>query len=229
MTPFACLRRLVFLSPWFALGAVRLLAQGPIRPLALIETEYRMRAGKAISISLPIQSREFVRAAAKSRAPVARVDRAVKSDGAEKKGFVVGPGVNGEDLVLAASLLTEPGDYTVSFSITDENGNSRAAMAHITVDALPLVPSGDSTPPVVLLNGWQFSTFPPNSCPISATGPAATFGSLATQLIAPTIYFFDNCVEQAVNGSSIEALGMTLRQFLNGVQYSDGGLVPRWT
>ncbi len=90
-----------------------------------------------------------------------------------------------------------------------------------------MVPLGGLTPPVVLLNGWQFSVLPPSSCPIATTGSAETFGSLATQLVAPAFYFFDNCVEQSVNGSSIEALGVTLGQFLNMVQYANGALVPQ--
>ncbi len=130
-------------------------------------------------------------------------------------------------MLLAASLTMKPGEYAVTVSAVGESGEERAAVANVTVDALPVVPSGGSTPPVVLLNGWQFSAFPPSSCPISTNGSAETFGSLATQLAAPVVYFFDNCVEQAVNGSSIEELGVTLGQFLNMVQYAGGALVPQ--
>ena len=46
--------------------------------------------------------------------------------------------------------------------------------------------------------------------------------------MAPQVYFFDNCVEQSVNGSTIEELGVTLGQFLNMlVQYAGGSLVPQ--
>jgi hypothetical protein len=54
------------------------------------------------------------------------------------------------------------GELDVTVSGVDESGEGRTAAASITVDALPAVPSGASTPPVVLLNGWQFSVFPPS-------------------------------------------------------------------
>jgi hypothetical protein len=40
------------------------------------------------------------------------------------------------------------------------------------------------------------------------------------------VYFFDNCVETS-NGSTIEALGTTLGQFLNMIRYDNGMLVPQ--
>ena len=128
-------------------------------------------------------------------------------------------------MVLAATLTMKVGEYAVTVSAVGESGEERTAAANITVDALPVVPPGGSTPPVVLLNGWQFSLS--NSCPIAATGSAETFGSLATQLVTPEVYFFDNCVEQTVNGSSIESLGVTLGQFLDMIQYAGGPIVPQ--
>ena len=151
----------------------------------------------------------------------------VTINGTQTRGFAVGPSMTGDDILLAASLTMPAGEYAVTVSAVDDAGEQRAVSANITVDALPVVPPGGSTPPVVLLNGWQFSVFPPSSCPISPLGSAGTFGSLSTQLSAPAVYFFDNCVEQSVNGSTIEELGITLGQFLNMVQYAGGALVPQ--
>ncbi len=148
------------------------------------------------------------------------------------KGFAVGPSLEGGEILLAASLTVKPGEYTVLVSAAGENGEERAAVTKIIVDALPTVPAGNPVPPVVLLNGWQFSVFPPNGCPISSSS-AGTFGSLAQQLMQPSgnnvpvVYFFDNCVEQSVNGAAIEELGTTLGQFLNMIQYSSGAVVPQ--
>jgi hypothetical protein len=47
------------------------------------------------------------------------------------------------------------------------------------------------------------------------------------QLVTPAYYFFDNCVEQAVNGGTIEELGVTLGQFLDMVQYAGGAPVAQ--
>jgi pimeloyl-ACP methyl ester carboxylesterase len=204
------------------LGAICALAQsqspsGPIRSLVMNKAQYRLRAGESAKIDAPPETLDFVRNAK---------SRTVTIEGRQTRGFAVGPNMRGDEILLAASLTMKAGEYTVTVSAVGESGEERAAAASITVDALPVVPSGGSTPPVVLLNGWQFSVFPPSSCPISATGSAETFGSLATQLVAPEVYFFDNCVEQSVNGSSIEELGMTLGQFLNMVQYAGGALVP---
>ncbi|MGA2038179.1 MAG: BACON domain-containing carbohydrate-binding protein [Bryobacteraceae bacterium] len=135
--------------------------------------------------------------------------------------------MRGGDILLGASLTMKAGEYAVTLSAVDESGEERAAAANVTVEALPPVPTGGSTPPVVLLNGWQFSVLPPSTCPISPTGSVATFGSLASQLVAPQVYFFDNCVEQSVNGSTIEELGVTLGQFLNMIEYAGGALVPQ--
>ena len=197
-----------------------------IRPLALNQTRYRLRAGERTRVDALPETLDFIRKARISTVTI---------NGAQTRGFAVGPSTRGDDVVLAASLTMKEGEYAVTVSAVDESGDQRTATANITVDALPAVPPGGSTPPAVLLNGWQFSALPPNGCPIAATGPAATFGSLTTQLVAPAVYFFDNCVEQSVNGSTIEALGVTLGQFLSMVQYpqvdlvshSMGGLIVR--
>ena len=152
---------------------------------------------------------------------------AITINGSPGKGFAFAPDTYGNDVSLAASLTMPAGEYSVTLSAVDDSGQERTATANITVEALATVPTG-STTPVVLLNGWQIpSVFPSSTCPIAPTGSAATFGSLVSQLAPATVYFFDNCVEQSVNGSSIEQLGVTLGQFLNMIQYTGGGLVPQ--
>lgn len=151
----------------------------------------------------------------------------VTINGSQTQGFAIGPSISGDDVLLAASLTMKEGEYPVTVSAIAASGEQRTAVATITVEALPVVPPGDLRPPIVLLNGWQFSVLPPSSCPIAPNGSVATFGSLASQLVAPQVYFFDNCVEQSVNGDSIESLGLTLGQFLNMIQYADGAQVPR--
>jgi uncharacterized protein (TIGR03437 family) len=191
----------------------------PGRPLVLNQARYRLRSGERARVDASPETLDFLRTARTSTVTI---------NGMQARGFAVGPSMGGNDILLAASLTMKEGEYAVTVSAVDETGEQRTAVADITVEALPVVPPGGSTPPVVLLNGWQVpSVFPPSSCPISPLGSAGTFGSLASQLVAPQVYFFDNCVEQSVNGSSIEALGVTLGQFLNMVQYAGGSLVPQ--
>lgn len=190
----------------------------PGRPLVLNQARYRLRSGERTRVDAAPETLDFLRTAKTST---------VRINGTQARGFAVGPSMGGNDILLAASLTMKEGEYAVTMSAVDETGEQRTAVANVTVEALPVVPPGGSTPPVVLLNGWQFSVFPPSSCPISPLGSAGTFGNLASQLAAPAVYFFDNCVEQSVNGSTIEALGVTLGQFLNMVQYAGGALVPQ--
>ena len=208
-----------------ACGSVGLRAQAqpPLRadsghPLILNQTHYHLHAGERVQIAAPLETLEFLRNAK---------SRTLTIGGVQGKGLVVGPDLRGDKVLLAASLTMKPGDYAVTVSAVSGDGEERTAAANIRVEALPVVPSGGSTPPVVLLNGWQFSVLPPSTCPIAPTGPVATFGSLASQLVAPQVYFFDNCIEQSVNGSSIEELSITLGQFLNMIQYAGGALVPQ--
>ena len=190
----------------------------PGRALVLNQARYRLRSGERARVDAAPETLDFLRTAKSSTVTIS---------GMQARGFAVGPSLGGNDILLAASLTMKEGDYAVTVSAVGETGEQRTAVADITVEALPVVPSGGSTPPVVLLNGWQFSVFPPSSCPIASTGSLATFGNLASQLVAPQVYFFDNCVEQSVNGSTIEALGVTLGQFLNMVQYTGGVQVPQ--
>ena len=188
------------------------------RPLSLRQTGYRLQPGERTRIDAEPETLDFLRTAKTRLATV---------NGSPARGFAVGPDMYGNDLILAASLTMPASEYSVTLSAVDDSGQERRATVNITVEALPAVPAGSTTPPVVLLNGWQFSVLPPSSCPIAPTGSLATFGGLASQLAPTSVYFFDNCVEQSVNGSSIEQLGSTLGQFLNMIQYAGGGLVPQ--
>lgn len=191
--------------------AVPALAQ----PLALHQTSYRLHAGEPVPVAAAQETLDFLRAA-KSR----RVSN----------GFAVGPSLRGNEVLLAASVTVKPGDYALTISATGDAGEERTASVKVTVDALATVPVSNPVPPVVLLNGWQFSLTAPNACPIS-TSSADTFGSLAQQLMqtnnVPVVYFFDNCVELSVNGNAIEELGTTLGQFLSTIQYTSGAEVPQ--
>jgi uncharacterized protein (TIGR03437 family) len=190
----------------------------PGRLLSLRQTGYRLRPGERTPIDAEPETLDFLRTAKK---------RTVTISGSPGKGFAVAPDLYGNDIVLGASLTVPAGEYSVTLSAVDDTGQERKTTANITVEALATVPTGSTTPPVVLLNGWQFSVLPASTCPIASTGSVATFGSLASQLAPNTVYFFDNCVEQSVNGTSIEQLGLTLGQFLNTIQYASGGLVPQ--
>jgi uncharacterized protein (TIGR03437 family) len=96
--------------------------------------------------------------------------------------------------------------------------------------ATPLL--SQSPPPVILLNGWQFSLS--GACPVSS-GPSDTFGALPALLAGSgrTVHFFDNCVQGA--SQSLESLGQRLGQFIAGlgapevdlVAHSMGGLIAR--
>ena len=190
----------------------------PGRPLSLRQIGYRLRPGERTLIDAEPETLEFLRTAK---------TRTVTISGWPRTGFAVAPDMYRNDIILAASLTVPAGEYSVQLSGVDDTGQGRRTTANITVEALATVPTDSTTLPVVLLNGWQFTVLPPNTCPISPTGSAATFGSLASQLVPTTVYFFDNCVEQSVNGSSIEQLGLTLGQFLNTIQYASGGLVAQ--
>lgn len=188
------------------------------RPLSLRQTGYRLRPGERTPIDAELETLDFLKTAKM---------RTVTINGSPGKGFAVAPDMYGHDIILAASLTMPAGEYSVTLSAVDDAGQERRATANIAVEASATVPISSTTPPVVLLNGWQFSVLPPSTCPIAPTGSVATFGSLASQLAPTTVYFFDNCVEQSVNGNSIEQLGLTLGQFLNTIQYAGGGLVPQ--
>ncbi len=185
------------------------------RPLVLNQTRYRLRAGERIVLDAPAETLDFVRSA-KSRTAAIR--------GAKGRGFAIGPTRKGDQILLAASLTTKPGEYTVSVSAVSQSGEVRAEAIDVVLDPPKTVPSTATAPPVVLLNGWQIG-ISNDGCPPSTA--ADTFGNTINHYLgnAPVVYFFDNCVEDQ-NGL-IEDLGSTLGEVLNLIQYDTGGLVPQ--
>ena len=196
-----------------------------VRPLALSQTQYRLRAGERTAIVAPQETIDFIRNAKA---------RTVTINGVPRRGFVVGPNMRGDQVVLAASLTMKPGEYAVTVSAVGPAGEVRAAAVNVILDAMQPVPSNTTVPPVVLLNGYQFPSLLDlltlDTCPVSTSSPPSseTFGSLQTQLIgagAPMVYFFDNCVEDP--NDYIENLGNVLGDVLNLIRYDNGALVPQ--
>ncbi len=223
------------LSPTFAQD---LETPRPIRPLTLNQDRYRLRAGDRVQIAAPQETLDFLRSAK---------TRTVTVSGEQGRGFVIGPNITRDQVLLAASLTMKPGEYAVTVSAVGENREVRAAAVNITLDPMQTVPSDSTVPPVVLLNGLQLPSTPAewlnfDTCP--ASWPSDTFGTLQTQLMTsqsalvgnpqypglhgagvPVVYFFDNCVEDW-NGL-IEDLGNVLGQVINLIGYDNGTLVPQ--
>ncbi len=212
-------------------------APRPTRPLLIDQSRYRLRAGDRVPIAAPQDTLDFLRAAK---------TRTVKINGTHGRGFVIAPNVNGDQVMLAASLTMKPGEYAITVSAVSGTGEQRAAALDVTLDPMQTVPNGSTVPPVVLLNGWQFPTsiselLSAGTCPVSQASD--TFGSLGTELAASqsgsagnsaypsidgagaVVYFFDNCVEDP-NGL-IEKLGNVLGQVLNLITYENGTPVPQ--
>ncbi len=187
-----------------------------VRPLILNQTRYRLRAGDRITIAAPQETLDFVRSAR---------TRTATAGGAHPNGFVVGPDMRSDQVLLGASLLTKPGEYTITVSAVSEAGEERTTIVKVTVDGLPPVPSNATGPPVVLLDGWQFSLG--NSCPMSSDS-TGTFGKLQQNLeqAGLPVYFFENCTQ--CPSCLIEDLGANLGQFLDSLQYDNGGQVPKF-
>ena len=183
--------------------------------MALHQTHYQVRAGEPVPIGAPQDTLDFL-LSAKSR---------VEITGAGANGLIIGPSEAHDQILLAASLRTKPGEYTVKVSATSAAGEERSATLTVTVSPRQAVPSGKSRPPVVLLNGWQ--TGFTNACPV-ATSSSQTFGNLAQYLIAdgaPIVYLFDNCREDP--NQTIEVLGNDLGAFLSSLKYDTGESVPQ--
>ena len=87
-----------------------------------------------------------------------------------------------------------------------------AVFAQTPTDPVLTIPSTSTTPPVVLLNGFQLT------CPGSNT-----FGGLE-RLLGAAVYFFDNC---ECPNCTIEQLAEDFGQFLNLIRYDNGQVVPR--
>jgi uncharacterized protein (TIGR03437 family) len=191
-----------------------------LNQLELQQTRYELRMGEPTPILASSETLDFLSAAKTRTIETRRVEAA----GAEPKGIVVGPDRTGR-MVLAASPLAKPGNYSVTVSATSATGEQRQAVMDVTVASLPTVPSSSTRNPVVLLNGWE--TGFTNSCPMSSSS-ADTFGNLAQYLNddgVPVVYLFDNCLIDP--NQTIETLGNDLAAFLNSIQYDTGAQVPQ--
>jgi uncharacterized protein (TIGR03437 family) len=184
------------------------------------QTRYVVRAGEPVQIVAPPETLDFLKSA-KSR----QVEIVTGGTAAAGGRLVAGPNRAGDQILLAASLRTKPGEYTVKLSATSAAGEQRQTILTVEVQPLVSVPSGSTRNPVVLLNGWE--TGFTGTCPI-ASSSSDTFGNLAQYLVSdgvPVVYLFDNCVEGA--GQLIETLGNDLGAFLNTIQYDTGAQVPQ--
>jgi uncharacterized protein (TIGR03437 family) len=177
------------------------------------QTRYELQAGGTIPLAEPPETVNFL-LHAKSR----QFDLA-------GGGLTAGPNRAGDRILLAASLLMNPGEYTVKLTAASAAGEERQITMAVVVKPRTTVPVGSTRPPVVLLNGWE--TGFTGSCPVS-TDSSEAFGNLADYLVAdgvPVVYFFDNCAVDP--NQSIEQLGVDLGAVLNSIQYDNGAQVPQ--
>jgi uncharacterized protein (TIGR03437 family) len=187
-------------------------ATAQIQPMALERARYEIKAGAPVPLSASSDTVDFLLKAAKLS-----VSPAV--------GLTVGPNRAGNQVMLAASLRTKPGEYSVTLSATSATGEPRQATMDIVVSPRTTVPSNATRAPVVLLNGWETGYV--NSCPISSDS-TDTFGNLAQYLVSdgvPIVYFFDNCAEDP--NQPIEVLANDLATFLGTVKYDTGAQVTQ--
>ncbi len=200
-------------------AAVQAIISRPVRPLLLNQKRYRLRAGDRVPIAASEETLTFMRSAKTLSA---------RASGVSGRSFPVAPNVAADRVFLGVPLTAPPGEYSVTISAINASGEGRIATVSVTVDALLTVPANITTPPVVLLDGWQAPSLT-SSCPIS-NDSTGTFGNLADYLygspdFVPAVYFFENCTE--CPNCTIEQLGADLATFLNSIQYSNGMPVPQ--
>ncbi len=200
-------------------------AQTIRRPLTVSQSHYTVTAGERIQIQTPSESVAFARGA--------KV-RAARASGQVIRNFAVGPNVEGDQILLGVPLTAQPGEYSVEVSFANDAGEERVATVQVKVEPFATPAAMSAEPPVVLLDGFQFSA--KSSCPMSSDS-SGTFGNLQTYLQgAPNNaagFFFENCTE--CPNCSIEQLGADLAAFLNLLPYpqvdvvahSMGGLIVR--
>jgi uncharacterized protein (TIGR03437 family) len=190
-------------------------AQATAKAMELTQTRYQVKVAEPVPISAPSDTIDFLRNA---------TSRAVTIGNTKAAGLVVGPNRAGQ-IVLAASPLAKPGEYTVTVSATSAAGETRQASVTAVVSALTPVPSGSSRNPVVLLNGWEEGFA--GTCVISSS-ITDTFGNLAQYLLAdgvPEVFLFDNCAIDP--NQTVETLGNDLAAFLQSIKYDSGAQVPQ--
>ena len=109
-------------------------------PLALNERRYTLQAGEAVAIPAASETLDFA----------LRATRLSVSVGAqERSGFAIGPNAQGDQLLLAASLRTQPGEYWLQLSAISGNGETRVATIDVVLHPMAAVPSSAAGPPVV--------------------------------------------------------------------------------
>src|ERR1035441_2327346 len=201
--------------------------------MAVHEPRYVLRAGESVAIRAPQETFDFLANARNRRVdivnPAASIPAgrlgAAPAASPPAGGLVAAPNRAGDQILLGASLRTNPGEYTVKLSAASVAGEERQTTLAVTVLPLVTVPSNAKRPPVVLLNGWE--TGFTGTCPIAGSS-SDTFGNLAQYLVSdgvPVVYLFDNCLEDS--GQLIETLGNDLGTFLNTIQYDTGAQVPQ--
>jgi uncharacterized protein (TIGR03437 family) len=195
-----------------ALTGCAVCAIAQIKPMALEQSKYEIKAGAPIPLSASSDTVDFLL-------------KATKLSVVPAVGLVVGPNRAGDQMMLAASLTTKPGEYKVAVTATSAAGEQRQAAMDIVVSPHATVPSNATRPPVVLLNGWE--TGYTNACPVSADS-TETFGNLAQYLESdgvPVVYFFDNCAEGP--DQTLEVLANDLATFLGTITYDNGAQVSQ--
>ena len=187
-------------------------ATAQTRPMALEQARYEIKSGAPVPLSASSDTVDFLL-------------KATKVSVVPAVGLVVGPNRAGNQVMIAASLHTKPGEYSVTLSATSATGEQRQAAMDIVVSPRASVPSSATRPPVVLLNGWETGYV--NACPVSSDS-TETFGNLAQYLTAdgvPVVYFFDNCAEDP--NQPIEVLANDLATFLGTIKYDTGAQVTQ--
>ena len=184
--------------------------------MALDQSSYEVAAGAPVALNASSDALSFLLTAA---------SRTVTVSGGTATGLVAAPNRAGNQIIMAASLRTKPGDYTVTLSATSSTGEQQQATLDVVVKPRQTVPSTATRPPVVLLNGWESGIT--GSCVVSSSS-TDTFGNLAQYLLSdgvPVVYFFDNCAEDP--NQPIETLANDLGTFLNTITYDNGQQVPQ--
>jgi len=201
-------RLIVVIAPLLFHMAV---AYGATRQLRLNADGYSIAAGETA----------IIRVAAEERRLTAQ-PRKLSSQTSPDPGQQIGIGQDKEtgELFLAVPLAMPPGTYYVSVSVAEGGADDAQTVLRVTVEPLPRLALGQR-PPVVLMNGWQFT------CPPAKSSREA-FGFLEEYLhqdgIPPSnVIFFDNCLGP---NDPIEDLGEKLGQVLSMLRYVDGTPVP---
>ena len=152
-----------------------------VRPLAVGQAHYTVKAGERIEISSWSEAAAFAHSAK---------SQAARASGRMIRNFAVGPNPEGDRVMLGVPLMTSPGNYTVEISLTNESGEERTAIVQVTAEPFANPAATTAAIPVVLLGGFQLG-----SCPIPVAS-SNTFGNLQTYLsgapnnISP-IYFLN--------------------------------------